>query len=128
MSFQFPIDKRSQDVALAMGMVDRLLQEAYLARNEADGLTQKALAEKLDVDRSVVHRRLNGGVNHTIRSIAETLHELDFELAPLKLLDKRVAAPHSNYIFHKRCTDNANWDSLWDGEVKMNVKSSHVKR
>ena len=47
------------------------LRQAFARKHDEDGLTQKALADKLDVGRSVVNRRLTGRSNMTLETLAD---------------------------------------------------------
>jgi transcriptional regulator with XRE-family HTH domain len=56
------------------------LREAYHRRFQAGQLNQSSLAERLDVGRSVIRRRLNGQTNMTIETIADMAWALDLEV------------------------------------------------
>jgi transcriptional regulator with XRE-family HTH domain len=55
--------------------VERQLRDAY-ARKFEEGVTQSALAEKLDVNRSAIHRRLTGRTNMTLETVADMVWAL----------------------------------------------------
>ena len=51
--------------------VEGALRDAYAKRYEAGEETQTSIAEKLGVNRSVVHRRLTGQQNMTLETVAD---------------------------------------------------------
>lgn len=76
MSYRLAISQKSRRVARALARVQRAVQIAYAN----SGMTQQEIANILDVDRSVINRRLAGKANLTIRSLAELSHALNKEL------------------------------------------------
>jgi hypothetical protein len=76
-SFQVSRDLRREVYLALAGAIESQLRDAYARRNEAGLCTQSSLAEKLDVNRSAVHRRLTGQTNMTIRSLADMVWALD---------------------------------------------------
>lgn len=73
---QLKDDRRRMFLAL-VGSVEGQLREAYAKRQERGLDTQASLAAKLGVDRSVIHRRLNGAENMTLRTVADLVWALD---------------------------------------------------
>jgi transcriptional regulator with XRE-family HTH domain len=63
-----------------VGEIEGQLREGYHRRSHAGQLNQSSLAEKLDVGRSVISRRLNGQTNMTIETIADMAWALDLEI------------------------------------------------
>ncbi|WP_188910821.1 helix-turn-helix domain-containing protein [Salinarimonas ramus] len=55
------------------------LQGALAAEKKTRGLTQQQVADLLEVNRSVVNRRVLGRDNLTVRSLAETAWALGYE-------------------------------------------------
>lgn len=70
-SFRTQISKRRQIFLLLASQVERQLRDAYDRRFQEGKETQSSLADKLGVNRSVVHRRLTGSVNMTVETIAD---------------------------------------------------------
>lgn len=69
-----------------MNSVEAQLREAYATRHAEGKVTQASLARDLGVGRSVIHRRLMGGANLTLKSIADLLwalgHDADVTIFP----------------------------------------------
>lgn len=70
-----PDNRRSIYLQLA-GSIEGQLRQAYAKGHDEQGVTQASLADKLGVDRSVVHRRLSGRTNMTIETIADMVWAL----------------------------------------------------
>lgn len=67
-SSQIRIEPKRRAAIRFMGRVHRKLQRAYAAKPD---LTQADIARALGVNRSVVHRQLQGGQDMTLSSVAE---------------------------------------------------------
>lgn len=67
MSYKMKISPKSRKSARIISMFQKIIQDEY----SKSGLTQQEIADKLDVDKSVINRRLKGSANLTVRSIAE---------------------------------------------------------
>jgi plasmid maintenance system antidote protein VapI len=78
MSFQIGLSDRSKVSARFIRRVHREIQKAFSLRAE-EGMTQQQLADKLDVNRATVNKRLLGQDNLTLRSIADLAWALEFE-------------------------------------------------
>lgn len=84
--FVFEIDEKDAEVAILVGKIQDELRRAYVS----SGKKKNDLAQKLEVDRSVITRRLKPSANLTVRSLAEliwAIGNLDtkFELVPVVL-------------------------------------------
>jgi hypothetical protein len=62
---------RRQIYLALVSKVEGQLRDMFTARNEECGLTQAAIAEKLNIHRSAVTRRLNGRSNMTLETVAD---------------------------------------------------------
>jgi hypothetical protein len=73
------------------GQIEGQLRDAYDKKFRAGTLTQASLGDKIGVNRSSIHRRLSGGANMTVETIADMIWGLehDFEF---KLLDPAGSA------------------------------------
>lgn len=80
MSFRMHISARSRKAARFISSVHRELQEAYM-RASRRGITQQNIADVLDVDRSAVNRRLQGGGNLTLRTLSDLAFAMDEDIA-----------------------------------------------
>jgi plasmid maintenance system antidote protein VapI len=76
------------------GEIEGQLREAYHHRFQAGQVNQLSLAERLEVGRSVISRRLNGQTNMTIETIADMAWALDLHVE-VTFRDKRAADPAS---------------------------------
>jgi len=74
--------------------VHRELQAAF-AKAAAGGLTQQQLAEKLEVNRATINKRLLGQENLTLRTIADLAWALDYE-PQFKLVTKPQRSDRAN--------------------------------
>ena len=68
-SYVFDIGFEESEVAIAIGDLHAALQRVFICEREVSGLTQKELARRLKVNKSVVSRQLNGFENLTYDSI-----------------------------------------------------------
>lgn len=75
-----PDNRRSVYLKL-VGEIEGQLRQAYAKRHEQGLETQAGLAKKLDVDRSVIHRRLTGRTNMTIQTVADLVWALGYCIA-----------------------------------------------
>lgn len=62
---------RRQIYLALVAKVESQLRDMFTARSEECGLTQAAIAEKLNIHRSAVTRRLNGRSNMTLETVAD---------------------------------------------------------
>lgn len=76
MSYQIKIDPRASKAGRFIGLVHRELQKAFVD----SGLKQNDLATKLDVDRSLVNRQLQGKANLTLRTISDLAWAMDCDV------------------------------------------------
>lgn len=87
MSFKLTINPKDQAAGRFIGSVRRALAEAVQNAKSKQGLAQSDIAQKLEINRSVINRILNGDKNLTLRSLAEIAWALDlqpvFDLKPL---------------------------------------------
>lgn len=79
-SFRFDIGGRSRFAGRLLGRVRGELLRALAERKKESGLSQQALAQKLDVHRSLINRQLSGEANLTLRSLADMAWALDMEI------------------------------------------------
>lgn len=91
MSYRLKINPKDRAAARFIARLQKVIQNALID----SGKTQQQVADILDVDRSVVNRRLKGSANLTARSIAEFAYALDKDII-LELSDKRKPADRTN--------------------------------
>ena len=70
MSFRIELDPYEKAYARFQSHIRDAIQRTYEAAAR-DGLTQKELAETLDIDAALISRRLNGPGNVTLRTISD---------------------------------------------------------
>ncbi len=79
-SYDYEIDERSRAGSRFISRVKEEIQRAFVVEKEVrKDLTQQAIANKLEVNRSVVNRQIMGLENMTARSIGELLWALGWE-------------------------------------------------
>jgi hypothetical protein len=78
MPFQKRPDRRRRVFLDFIGKIENGLRDAYGTRYEQGRTNQSMLAKKLNVHRSVIHHRLTGQKNLTIKSIADLIWGLDW--------------------------------------------------
>jgi hypothetical protein len=89
---------RRQMFLKVSGQIEGQLRDAYAKKHEAGVLNQSSLADKLDVDRSAIHRRLTGRTNMTEETIADMVWALEYDI------DIRIYDPAETRI--SRLADN----------------------
>lgn len=80
MPFRHRPDGRRRTFLNLVADIDRGLRSAFTKRAVERGETQASLAEKLGINRSVVHRRLTSKANLTIESIADLVWALGYAI------------------------------------------------
>lgn len=96
MSYQIKLSPRAKRAARFIRSVHREIQAAFAKASDATGLTQQELANRLEVNRATVNKRLLGQENLTLRTIADLAWALDRE-PEFRLKD--VSRPsHANHI------------------------------
>jgi hypothetical protein len=78
-SYEFDIGERERAGSRFISAVNSELQRVLAEEKTHRALTQQAIATKLEVNRSVVHRMLMGLENMTSRSIGELLWAMGWE-------------------------------------------------
>ena len=80
-SFHFDIGGRARNAGRFIGRVRGELLRALAERKSDGGLSQEALARKLDTERSLINRQLSGESNLTLRSLADLAWAMDLEIS-----------------------------------------------
>lgn len=80
-SFHFDIGERARHAGRFIGRVRGELLRALSERKSERGLSQEALARKLDTERSLINRQLSGESNLTLRSVADLAWAMDLEIS-----------------------------------------------
>lgn len=110
MSYQIKIDPKSLNAARFISRLQKAIQKALVD----SGKTQQEVAEILDVDRSVVNRRLKGMANITARSIADFAYAFDKDVF-IKFVDQVQA-------------DRSNWGATTDSVVEIQPRSKSASK
>lgn len=80
-SFQFDIGNRARTTGRLLGKVRSELLRA-LAEQKADApFSQQDLAQKLDLERSLINKQLAGESNLTLRALADFAWAMDLEIS-----------------------------------------------
>jgi hypothetical protein len=79
-SFLTKVSARRATYLRLVGQIEGQLRDAYYRRFHIDRINQSSLAKKLGVGRSVVHRRLTGGQNMTIQTVADMVWGLGYAI------------------------------------------------
>jgi hypothetical protein len=77
--FEYELDEKSEAGSDFITRVNEELQRALFSEKRERKVSQQAIADKLNVNRSVVNRRFLGLENLTARTIAETLWAIGWE-------------------------------------------------
>jgi transcriptional regulator with XRE-family HTH domain len=80
-SFHFDIGSRARNAGRLIGRVRSELLRALSERKKEDNLSQQALAQKLDVHRSLINRQLSGETNLTLRTLADLAWAMGMEIS-----------------------------------------------
>jgi transcriptional regulator with XRE-family HTH domain len=80
-SFHFDIGARARNAGRFIGRVRGELLRALSERKSEGGLSQEALARKLDTERALINRQLSGESNLTLRSLADLAWAMDLEIS-----------------------------------------------
>ncbi|MBI1776464.1 MAG: hypothetical protein HYR63_14050 [Proteobacteria bacterium] len=80
LSFRTKLSEKRQAVLSYFTDFERQMREAYDRRFHADQATQSSLADKLEINRSTIHRRLTGRANMTMETQAEMAWALGYRL------------------------------------------------
>lgn len=79
MSYQMPLNARKRKAARFVSKVHKEIQKAFTDAAH-EGMTQRKLAAKLEIDKGALNRRLTGEANLTLRSIADLAWALDADI------------------------------------------------
>ena len=79
--FHFDIGGRARHAGRFIGRVRGELLRALAERKAETGLSQQALARKLDADRAQINRQLSGEANLSLRSLADLAWAMDMEIS-----------------------------------------------
>ena len=80
-SFHFDIGSRARQAGRFIGRVRGELLRALSEKKAEAGVSQQALAEKLDTQRALINRQFSGEVPLTLRSIADLAWAMDMEIS-----------------------------------------------
>lgn len=94
-------DPRRRIYLRLASQIEGQLREAYARKHESGECTQSSIAEKLGINRSAVHRRLNGHTNMTTEVIADMVWALGQEI-DVKIYDSAADNRGLNYEPEKK--------------------------
>ena len=107
------------------GQIEGQLREAYAKKYAAGVLNQSILADRLEVGRSVINRRLTGQVNMTEETIADMIwgleHDFEFKIfdpaestSNRKLIEEKPAPVPPQKSERIVASPDPNAQKLWD--------------
>ena len=99
-SFRKKIDPKHEAYLALVGSIESQLRDAYARLNDAGLLNQTTLGEKLNVGRSVINRRLAGGTNMTIETVAHMCWAMSLGI-DVKIFDEQAATHSNSRIGHR---------------------------
>ena len=125
MSYKFKISPKRKLYAALIGDVHQELYDAFARRAKKDGLTKSALAEKLEINKSLVTRKLNRTSNLSIRSLAELAWALDylpkFSMTALEDINSNQPTWNEIYSINQTSTSSIN---KWQRQVNERTTST----
>ena len=117
-SFHFDIGARARNAGRFIGRVRGELLRALSERKSEGGLSQEALARKLDTERSLINRQLSGESNLTLRSLADLAWAMDLEIS-FELKKPSAEAGQNQPIQNQALQDQATTTStVRHGQIK----------
>ena len=117
-SFHFDIGARARNAGRFIGRVRGELLRALSERKSEGGLSQEALARKLDTERSLINRQLSGESNLTLRSLADLAWAMDLEIS-FELKEPSAEAGQNQPIQNQALQDQATTTStVRHGQIK----------
>jgi transcriptional regulator with XRE-family HTH domain len=120
-SFHFDIGGRARNAGRFIGRVRGELLRALSERKSEGGLSQEALARKLDTERSLINRQLSGESNLTLRSLADLAWAMDLEIS-FELKKPAAEAgqnqPIQNQALENPALENQTTSTVRHGQIK----------
>lgn len=124
-SFRVKRDDRTRIFLALSGSVESKLRELFAKRAEAGELTQASLAEKLGIGRSAVCRRLNGGENMTLKTIADLVWGMG-GCIEVDIFDP-ADHPHRNHVVTVRRETPVCWSASPTSVVRSSWSAESVQ-
>ncbi len=118
MSYLIKLDSKSRKAGRFIARVHRSLQSAFIEST----LKQQELAAKLQVDRSIINRRLQGKSNLTLRSIAEMAWAMDNDVEIV--FSKRDVASSANYFTASKDTKTNTETTFFDNKLTQSISTA----
>lgn len=98
MSYELKIDPKTRAAGRFIGQVRKSLVLAAIDEKTETGISQREIASRLGVNRSVINRLLRGESNLTLRSVAEIAWALGWEPVFTLRRRKRIAREHNHLV------------------------------
>jgi plasmid maintenance system antidote protein VapI len=96
-SFHFDIGSRGRNAGRFIARVRNELLRALAEKKKESKFSQQALANKLEVHRSLINRQLAGEANLTLRSLSDLAWAMDLEIElELKKPADEIGKNHTN--------------------------------
>jgi transcriptional regulator with XRE-family HTH domain len=117
-SFHFDIGARARNAGRFIGRVRGELLRALSERKSDGGLSQEALARKLDTERALINRQLSGESNLTLRSLADLAWAMDLEIS-FELKKPAAEAGQNQPVQHQPVqSQTATTSTVRHGQIK----------
>lgn len=116
-SFHFDIGGRARNAGRFIGRVRGELLRALSERKSEGGLSQEALARKLDTERSLINRQLSGESSLTLRSLADLAWAMDLEIS-FELKKPATVAGQNQPIQNHPVQHQAMTSTVRHGQIK----------
>ena len=123
-SFHFDIGGRARNAGRFIGRVRGELLRALSERKSEGGLSQEALARKLDTERSLINRQLSGESNLTLRSLADLAWAMDLEIS-FELKKPAAEAGQNQPIQNQALQDQIPEDQTLQGQTTTTSTVRH---
>ena len=107
-SFRHKHDPRRKTYLALVGSIESQLRDAFARQNQKKNVTQSSLAERLNINRSAVHKRLTGRTNMRLNTLADVVWALD-QLIEVKIYD-RGNDPQKNFFIPEISTAQSKGD------------------
>lgn len=135
MSFLSNRDPKKLNVARSIVAAKQAIIEAWQKQEETHGWSQSDLARELGVDRAVIHRRLYGNENMTMRTLAELAEAMGLIMSLDFLEAAGNAGGNERYDFGLAAnssvvkvasTQGANYQSVFGTIEKKDAKAMNI--
>lgn len=130
MSFHIKIDSKQKVAAKLIGKVHSELNRAIQIVKQDSNVSQQALADKLEINKATLSRRLGGRTNLTLKSLANLIWAIDgdFEFKINMPSDYSVSnsSRHPVSLWRSDTTVNTPSTGASESEPIRNLTTDHI--